>query len=81
MGGASRKVAHTLIKGCRVSTARPRVGKDDLLGGICDGCWEFTALEEGNVKTQIEHVVKAVVDVNATFWKSISRISARKTTV
>jgi hypothetical protein len=69
--GALPEITHTLIKGCRISAAHPRVGKDDLLGAIGNGCWEFTALEEGNVETQVEHVLKAVVDVNATFGNHI----------
>jgi hypothetical protein len=59
-------VARTLIERSRISTARPRVRKDDLLRGIRDGRWEFTTLEERNVETQVEHVLKTVVDVNPT---------------
>jgi hypothetical protein len=68
--GKRSGVAHTLIERSRISTAHPRVRKDDLLRGVRDGCWEFTTLEERNVKTQVEHVLKTVVDVNsAVFFK------------
>jgi hypothetical protein len=58
---------HTLIEGSRVATARPRVRDDDFLRGVRDGRWEITTLEERNVETQAEHVLKTIVDVNPTF--------------
>jgi len=64
----SEKIAHTLIEGSRVATARPRVRDDDFLRGVRDGRWEITTLEERNVETQAEHVLKTVVDVNPTFF-------------
>lgn len=60
---------HTLIERSGISAARPRVGKDDLLRGVRDGRWEFATLEERDVETQVEHVLKAVVDVNPTGLK------------
>jgi len=64
----SEKIARTLIEGSRVATARPRVRDDDFLRGVRDGRWEITTLEERNVETQAEHVLKTVVDVNPTFF-------------
>ena len=66
-------VAHTLIKRSRISAARPRVRKDDLLRGVRDGCREFATLEERNVETQVEHVLKTVVDVNSTVVEKCCR--------
>lgn len=57
---------HTLIERGRICTARPRVGDDNFLRGVRDGSWEFTTLEEGNVETQVEHMLKTVVYVNST---------------
>ena len=66
MTAAGGGVARTLIEGSRVSAACPRVRKDDLLRGVGDGRREFATLEKRDVETQVEHVLKAVVHVNAT---------------
>ena len=66
-------VAHTLIERGRVSAAGPRVRKDDLLRCVRNGRWEFATLEERNVKTQVEHVLKTVVDVNTTIFEKFRR--------
>ena len=63
----SSEIAHTLVEGSRVATARPRVRDDDFLRGVRDGRWEIATLEERNVETQVEHVLKTVVDVKPTF--------------
>ena len=66
----------TLIERSRVSTTLPRVRNDNFLRGVHDGSWEFTTLEERNVETQVEHMLKAVVYVNPTVcW--VSGISDR----
>lgn len=59
-------MTRTLIERSGISTARPRVRNDNFLRGICDGSREFTTLEERNVETQVEHMLKTVVDVNPT---------------
>ena len=46
--------------------ARPRVRNDNFLRGIRDGSWEFTTLEERDVETQAEHMLKTVVYVKPT---------------
>jgi len=66
VAAAGGGVARTLIEGSRVSAACPRVRKDDLLRGVGDGRREFATLEKRDVETQVEHVLKAVVHVNAT---------------
>ena len=63
---AARELIHTLIERSGISTVRPRVRNGNFLRGIRDGSWEFTTLEEGDVKTQVKHVLKTVVDVNPT---------------
>jgi hypothetical protein len=61
------EIAHTLIERSRVSTAHPRVRSDDLLRAVRNGRWKLTPLEERDVETQVEHVLKTVVDVDSTF--------------
>jgi hypothetical protein len=60
------EIARTLIERSRVSTARPRVGSDDLLRAVGDGRWKLTTLEERNVEAQVEQVLQTAVDVNTT---------------
>jgi hypothetical protein len=58
--------------------ARPRVRNDDLLRGVGNGRREFTALEERDVETQAQHVLKTVVDVNAPSLKVVGHQRSEK---
>src|SRR5579863_8034943 len=60
------KSARTLIERSRVSTARPRVGSEDLLRAVRNRSRKLTTLEERHVETQVEHVLKTAVDVNTS---------------